>query len=168
MPEPSEPPPAKPKPGSVHEVCLGRLSGLMGLPERTPWGGRAERDAILSRWRDGRLEPPPPDASRTPCPHDRHLARVAWFCAHGWGDPVVLGIGRAGRVRAIDGGHRLVAAWALRHRVISAQFKDGDEAGLIRLLGKVRRPASPFYPSPMQLGRGRVALPPGFHHPASP
>ena len=158
-----EPPSSKPPPAAVQEICLGRLAGLLELSRTAPWGAATSREAVLACWRKGRLEPPSLASRSNRCTAERHVARVAWFCAHGWRCPVLLGLAPTGRVVVVDGQHRVMAAWALRHRVISARLEAADMDALMGLLGPVRRPISPFYPSPMQLGRARVALPPGFH-----
>ena len=152
MPEPPSPlvfplPPA-------HEISMARLEHALNIANTRWWGHPpVTKKCVMDRWRAGDFD----CTSYTTYPdgwtRERHLSRVAFFCAHGWRQPAVLTI-QSHQVRALDGIHRLLAAWTLNHRVITARVVGGSQTKQ-QILGVQARTSQLFFPSPMVLGKGR-------------
>lgn len=140
----------------AHEIPMARLRGLLDL-DGTSWWGHAPitRPCVVERWREGYLEPHPYPGVKDKWPRTRHLDRIGFFCAYGWRDPVVLSLHHE-QVRVVDGLHRILAAWVLGHRVITAKVIGGDETKR-RVLGVRSRRHNLFYPSPTSFGHARPA-----------
>lgn len=141
------------------EIPMAQLGRALTVSQSRWWGhDPVARECVMGRWRNGQFEYEPYSNQNQRWSRDRHLSRVAFFCAHGWQEPVVIAL-NGDRVRVLDGTHRILAAWVLNHRVITARVLGGDRAKQ-RLLGIQKPNPSPFFPSPMVLGYGRPLITP--------
>lgn len=148
----------------THELPLARLLSLLNPFLQPGWGTPPPKpEAVLDAWRDGHLEMRSSHSSTQPWTPRQHLQRAAYFCNQGWCVPVALRVSNAG-IEMEDGWHRLAAAAALRHRLLTVHVQDEDNQ-LVRWLGTAERvQGTPFFPMPACLGGRRLSLPSHFRN----
>lgn len=155
MPDRSSPP------APLFEVPLARVHQVMGRKPSLWWGHVAfTAEEVLESWRTGLIETDSYSLARSPWPRDRHLQRVAFFCAQGWQSPPRVKPTEQG-LSFMEGQHRYLAALALNHRIITLAV-EGEAQHIEHWLGRLNIAIDPFYPMPMALGVRCLPLPNHF------
>lgn len=67
--------------------------------------------AVLTRDIESLAYPGPTYGFGEDWSREQHVARVAYFCIHGWKDEVWVEVHGPGMLELVDGHHRVAAAW---------------------------------------------------------